>query len=231
MTTKYRGSSPASGDPGSDVIQLGVGKCTVRTRQQLGTMEMSAMTSILGLPAHPFFAHIPVVLIPLAALGAVLMVWPVLRDKIGWFVVGIVFVAGICTQLTISSGQSLEQYVQETQLIREHTHLGENIRPWVLLMFVTLLGVMIVAQVARRRATATGNATENEHGVVRGGRDGLRIVTAGLVVLSLVFSAMATYWIYRIGHSGSKAVWAATQTKIDKGIRAPGSEGRGGHGG
>lgn len=79
------------------------------------------MKSILGLPAHPLFAHIPVVLIPLAAIGAVLMLWPRLRDRIGWFVVAIVFVAGLSTQLVISSGQSLREYVRDRAAPRTRT--------------------------------------------------------------------------------------------------------------
>ncbi len=166
---------------------------------------MFALTSISGLPAHPLFAHIPVVLIPLAAIGAVAMLWPKVRDRIGWVVVGIVFVAGITTQLAVDSGQSLEEYVRESQLVRDHAQMGENIRPWVLLMFLALVGVMIVARVVRRRSEPPE------------GRDPLKIAGIVLAVLSIVFSAMATYWIYRIGHSGSKAVWAPTQVKIDKG--------------
>jgi hypothetical protein len=177
---------------------------------------MFALTSISGLPAHPLFAHIPVVLIPLAAIGAVAMLWPRVRDRIGWIVVGTVFVAGICVQLAISSGQDLKHYVRESQLVRDHTHMGQNIRPWVLLMFLALVGVMIAARAARRR----GDATQ--------GRDGLRIAGITLAALSIVFSAMATYWIYRIGHSGSKAVWHATQVKIDAGARLRGGEGGGG---
>jgi len=29
------------------------------------------------------------------------------------------------------------------------------------------------------------------------------------------------YWVYRIGHSGSKAVWHGTQLKIDRGRSHP----------
>jgi hypothetical protein len=36
---------------------------------------------------------------------------------------------------------------------------------------------------------------------------------------------MATYWIYKIGHSGSKAVWAPTQVKIDEGAGHNGGDG------
>jgi Predicted membrane protein (DUF2231) len=176
------------------------------------------MTSILGLPAHPLFAHIPVVLIPLAALGAVAMLWPAARDRIGWVVVGMVFVAGIATQLAISSGQNLKEFVRESPLVRDHTRMGENIRPWVLLMFLALLGVMVVAHLARRRGS-DGAAN---------GKDPLRIAGLVLAVLSIAFSAVATVWIYRIGHSGSKAVWAPTQVKIDNGSGRQDGGGEGG---
>ena len=42
------------------------------------------------------------------------------------------------------------------------------------------------------------------------------------MVLSLLFSAVATFSIFRIGHSGSKAVWDKTQVKIDKGAKESG---------
>ena len=34
--------------------------------------------------------------------------------------------------------------MRETDLVREHTRIGENIRPWLLLMFLALLGVMLI---------------------------------------------------------------------------------------
>jgi hypothetical protein len=172
-----------------------------------------AITSIRGLPAHPLFAHVPVVLIPLAGIGAIAMLWPRVRDKIGWVVVGLVFVAGIFTQLTISAGQSLEEYVRETKLLHDHTSMGEEIRPWVLLMFLALAGVMIVARLARDRAGTDGKP------------GGLKIAGITLAVFSILFSGVATYWIYKIGDSGAKAVWAPTQVKIDKGQSNEGGEG------
>jgi hypothetical protein len=173
-----------------------------------------AITSFRGLPAHPLFAHVPVVLIPLAAVGAVAMLWPSVRDKIGWIVVGMVFVAGIFTQLTISAGQDLKGYVPDTALLHQHTRMGENIRPWVLLMFLALAGVMLLARRARDRANET---TADESRATNGRRDALKVGGVAVAVLSIVFSALATYWTYRIGDSGAKAVWAPTQVKIDKG--------------
>jgi hypothetical protein len=95
------------------------------------------------------------------------MLWPRLRDRIGWVVLGVVFVAGIWCQLAISSGQSLRHYVPETQLVRAHVHMGGSIRPWVLLMFLALLGVMLVA---RRAAADPGGRRDDQPSDERGGR-------------------------------------------------------------
>jgi uncharacterized membrane protein len=166
---------------------------------------MLALDSLFGLPAHPLLVHIPVVLIPLGAVGAVLMLWPRLRRSLGWWICGIVVAAGIATQLAISSGQSLEEYVRESDLVRDHTRIGENIRPWLLLMFLALLGVMLIDRAKRRRAA-------RPHG-----RDLLQVVGVALSAASIVFAGVSVYWVYRIGHSGSKAVWHGTQVKIDRG--------------
>jgi len=170
---------------------------------------MLALDSLFGLPAHPFLVHIPVVLIPLGALGAVLMLWPRLRQMIGWWVCAILVVAGVATQLAISSGQSLEEYVRESQLVRDHARIGENIRPWLLLMLLALLGVMLIDRAIRRRDEQPSD------------RDLLRIARISLSVLSIVFAGVSVYWVYRIGHSGSKAVWHDTQVRIDAGQSHP----------
>lgn len=181
---------------------------------------MLALTSLLGLPAHPFLVHIPVVLIPLGALGAVLMLWPRLRAMIGWWVCGILVVAGIATQLAVDSGQALQEYVHETSLVRDHVRMGENVRPWLLLLFLALVGVMLIDRAIERRASKPE------------GNDLLKVAGVVLSALSILFAAFSVYWIYRIGHSGSKSVWNSTQVKIDKGqSNEGGTEGGEGGGG
>jgi len=185
----------------------------------MGTFpRMLALDSLFGLPAHVFLVHIPVVLIPLGALGAVLMLWPRLRSALGWWVCGILVVAGIATQLAISSGQSLQSYVKETALMHEHTRIGENIRPWLLLLFLALVGVMLIDRAVKHRAQRPE------------GSDLLQIAGVVLSALSIVFAALSVYWVYRIGHSGSKAVWQPTQVKIDTG-QSNHEGGEGGEGG
>lgn len=171
---------------------------------------MTAITTFGGLPAHPLFAHVPVVLIPLGAIGAVAMSRPRVRAAIGWWVVAIVFVAGIVTQLTISAGESLEEYVRETELVERHAEMGESIRPWLLLMFLALVGVMLIDRFIVRRPEAAAP---------------LRRVGVAVTAASVLLSGVASFAVFRIGHSGAEAVWADTQQKMDRGERHEEGEG------
>ena len=184
------------------------------------------ITSIFGLPAHPLFVHIPVVLVPLASLGAVLMLWPTLRAKLGWATVVLAFVGLVFTQLAIGSGQALEEFRKETPLVNRHVDIGENLRPWALLLFGFTLAVMLWDWWTKREAAKTeAGGSDRSVSATTAQR-----VSLGLCVLAILAGALSTYWVYEIGHSGAKATWEKTQVKIDKGI-GNGGEGGGESGG
>jgi hypothetical protein len=189
------------------------------------------ITSLFGLPAHPLFVHVPVVLVPLATIGAVLMLWPGLRAKLGWATVVISFVGLVFTQLAIGSGQALEEHVPETALVRRHVEQGENLRPWALLLFGFALAVMLWDWWAKQHTAET----QVEEAAAHGGRtvtaSTARRVGLGLCALAIVSGALATYWVYEIGHSGAKATWEKTQVKIDRGGGEGGEGGESGEGG
>lgn len=167
--------------------------------------------TLFGLPAHPLLVHVPIVLVPLSAVGAVLMLWPFLRAKIGWATVIIAGIATVFTFLAVGSGEQLEETVERTtankQLLEAHTEMGENLRPWILLLFLVLLGIMLWDHF-RARAEASGGATLSPQ----------RAKTVGVIlsVLSLVFAALATYWVVKIGHSGAKASWEKTEKQMQR---------------
>jgi uncharacterized membrane protein len=177
--------------------------------------------SLFGLPAHPLLVHIPIVLIPLASIGAVLMLWPSLRAKIGWATVVIAGAAGFFTIFAVSSGESLKEAVEPTanrRLLEAHTSIGENIRIWILLLFLVLLAIMLWDHYRARLASgADANPRVSAP----------RAKTIGVVlsVLSILFASMATYWIVRIGHTGAKASWDKTEKQLQR------SSGEGGEGG
>lgn len=166
--------------------------------------------SLFGLPAHPLLVHVPIVLVPLVSIGAVLMLWPVLRAKIGWATVVLAGAATVFTFLAVGSGEQLEETVENRaneKLLEAHTSIGENLRPWILLLFVALLAIMLWDHYRQRLGSGGGKLSPQ------------RVKTIGVVlsVLSIVFAALSTYWVVRIGHSGAKASWDKTEKQIQRG--------------
>ncbi len=151
------------------------------------------LKTLFGLPAHPLLVHIPIVLIPLCAIGAVGMFWKPWRDRLGWATVIVLGVTGIMTQLAIGSGEALEEASNEREaLLKAHTSIAENIRPWLLLFFVFLLAFLLV--VRRREAAGRSGSLRDP-------------VLAILFALTIVFAGISVYWVQRIGHTGAKSVW------------------------
>ncbi len=71
--------------------------------------------------------HAAVVLVPLAAIGTIaIAVWGAARRRIGWIVVVLGFAAFAFALLAQSSGEPLEEQVDETELAEEHGEAGEN---------------------------------------------------------------------------------------------------------
>jgi uncharacterized membrane protein len=164
--------------------------------------------SLFGLPAHPLIVHVPIVLIPLVAIGAVLMLWPSLRAKIGWATVVLAGVATVFSFLAVGSGEQLEESVEGTsneQLLHDHTSIGENIRIWILLLFLVLLAIMLWDRY---------RATPRPEGTAKVSPSRAKSVGVALSVLSILFAAVSTYWIVRIGHTGAKASWDKTETQV-----------------
>jgi len=155
-----------------------------------------------GLPAHPLFVHIPVVLIPLVAVGAVAMAcsaW--VRDRLGWVVLGLAVIAGLSTQLAIGSGQALQESVQKSSALDRHVAIAESIRPLALLLFLVALGVMLVDR--RKRGSWLFRAGARQGALPAAAR-------AGLVAVTIVVAITTCVRLYQIGDSGAKATWRNT---------------------
>lgn len=184
---------------------------------------MLGIDSLFGLPAHVFLVHIPIILVPLVALGAVLMIWPALRQRLGWVVVALAFVAFVATLLATETGKSLREFVVKSNLVREHTRIGENLRPWTFLLFGTLFALVAWEWWTARQARPNGDAVHQAGSVAVGTRTlapvAVKRVTTTLVVASILFAGLSMYWLYRIGHTGARASWTTVQHRIDTGNR------------
>lgn len=155
------------------------------------------LESLFGLPAHPLFVHAAVVLVPLAAIGTVaIAVWSAARRRIGWIVVALGFVAFGSALLAQSSGESLEEQVDETELAEEHGEMGESM-PWFALPIPILAtGVMVLD---RRQAKDVAD------GVAHSAWMGPAVIVVS--VAAVLASVVGTVKIAQVGHSGAKATW------------------------
>lgn len=146
---------------------------------------------LFGLPAHPLLVHAAVVLLPLAVLATLICaVAPSARRHLAPAALALAVVAALAVGLAQGSGEALEDRVDESPLVEEHTGQGERVLPWALAVVVAAGAVTAVPNVMRRRPSLPAKK-----------------VTAAVVALSLIAGVGATWSIVVVGHSGAKATW------------------------
>lgn len=139
-----------------------------------------------GLPLHPLLVHAAVVLIPLVAIGALVMSYlPSFSRRHGKLILIVALVGQISLFLSKVSGQTLSQILKKE--VDKHAQLGE-IAP-----FVTI--PMLVLIYLRWRMDRAGSSTGSV--AIR------RLTSVALVIASLASLVM----IFLVGHSGASSVW------------------------
>ncbi len=102
--------------------------------------------NIFGLPLHPLVVHAAVVLIPLASLGALIVVVSQrARERFGWLTVAFAVAAAGAAITARLSGEALAQSLGGIeQLIATHRQYGE-LAPWpaVALAITLPVGLLI----------------------------------------------------------------------------------------
>lgn len=157
--------------------------------------------SVNGIPAHPLFVHAVVVLVPLAAIAAILAaVWPKAQAKLG-IVMPLLVTAGAASSiLAVEAGEWLEERVTETDLVEKHTEAADFVLPWVLTFTVIAWAFWFVSRLIAKAKAA--EKTPSIPKVV------VWLLAAGLVVTAVGSAAE----VYVVGDAGAKAVWS-DQTK------------------
>lgn len=146
---------------------------------------------LFGLPAHPLVVHAAVVLLPLAAIATlVCAALPRARRHYAPVALALALASTLAVGLAQGSGEELEEQVDETELVEEHTEKGEQVLPWAIAVAVVAAAVTALPQVERRRPTLAGKP-----------------VTAAVVAIALVVGVGATWTVVDVGHSGAKATW------------------------
>lgn len=140
--------------------------------------------TITGLPIHPLVVHAVIVLVPLAAIGAILVAWRARWDrKYGWLVVLGAFVATGASFVAKESGEALASRVG---LPEEHAQIAKLMPVFSFLMLAAVAALWWYD---------------------RGGDDRRTTVRTVLAVLTVVTALLALGWAVRAGHSGATAVW------------------------
>lgn len=143
---------------------------------------------MLGLPLHPLIVHLAVVLLPLAALGAIaIAVRPAWSKRFGVLVVAGAAAGAIAAVISKNSGEDLAQQVGVTA---EHLDYG-NLMPLIAGGFLALVTVFWLFD-----RGVPGN---------RGRPLWLKMLAAVVALAAIVVIG----WTALTGHSGAEAVWGS----------------------
>ncbi len=183
------------------------------------TLPIRIKTIYSGLPAHPLFVHVPVVLIPTTVVAAVVFVFkPQWLSRYGIALAVVSIVAMSSTFLTMQAGAALRRALhlqgQAATLISEHSHAAHILAIVYVLFTATLIVTFAAQRISAGRPTGLG--------IVDRVLAPSSVFTA-LRVLLVALSIGAGYMCFRTGDLGAKAVWAGR-------LQAAGTGGPGGPG-
>lgn len=152
-----------------------------------------------GLPIHALIVHFVVVVVPLAALCLVLSAcWPAVRRRLGIVTPLVALAALISVPIATQAGEALEEQVPETALSEAHVHIGEDLLPWAIAVFI----VAALQWVWFRYFTGSGKfAGRLTSRALR------TTITVVLLIAVLVVVAGSVIMVIVIGESGARAVW------------------------
>jgi hypothetical protein len=140
---------------------------------------------INGLPAHALLVHVVVVVLPLAAVAAVIAsAWPAAQRKLTFLVPLAAVVGAAAVPITVRAGHDLDNKLGNPAFVRHHADLGSQVLPWAVALAVTT-----VAQWWLLRGTPS-------------------TVVRAVVGVAVVVSAIGTAVIVAAtGDAGARAVW------------------------
>lgn len=154
------------------------------------------MLKLFDLPAHTFFVHAPVVLIPLVSLAAAAIAvkndW---RRRYGWLVLGGAVATVIATWLAVSSGQAFDEFLDGAVPTARHEQLAQQTMILVILLAAVVVGLVLGGRRADRRAGDGGTSPASRRAAI------------ALAALTITLAAAATVWVARTGHEGTRITW------------------------
>jgi hypothetical protein len=168
------------------------------------TLPVRVTTVYDGLPAHPLFIHVPVVLIPVSVLGALACVarpaW-LSRYGIALSVTAIVAMSSIF--LAMQAGAALRGALNlqgaAAGLIQRHSHAAHILA----IVFVVFTATLILTFASQRISGGMPTGLTIADRLLTP-----RISLVALRVLLVVLALVSAYMVFKVGDLGAKAVWA-----------------------
>jgi uncharacterized membrane protein len=185
------------------------------------TLPIRITTIYDGLPAHPLFVHLPVVLIPVTIIAAIVFTFKddwLERYGIALALVAIVAMSSIF--LTMQAGAALRAALnlqgEAAKLISEHAQAA-HILAYIYVLFTA---VLIVTFAARRISGGMPTGLALVDGPLSS-----RSMFMALRVVLVLLAISAGYMVFRTGDLGAKAVWQGRLQAAQRG----GAAGPGGY--
>jgi hypothetical protein len=167
------------------------------------TLPIRITTIYSGLPAHPLFVHVPVVLIPTTVVAAVVFVFR--RDWFARYGIALALASIVAMSsifLTMQAGAALRAALHlqghAAKLISEHSQAAHILA----IVYVVFTATLIVTFAAQRISGGMPTGLGIVDDLLRP-----RWIVTGLRILLVVLSVGAGYMVFRTGDLGAKAVW------------------------
>jgi hypothetical protein len=187
------------------------------------TLPIRITTIYSGLPAHPLFVHVPVILIPSTIMAAIVfMVKPEWFARYGIALAVVSIAAMSSVFLTMQAGAALSAALhlqgEAAKLISQHSHAAHILA----IVYVVFTATLIVTFAAQRISSGMPTGLGIVDRLLSG-----KSVFAALRVVLVLLAIGAGYMTFRVGDLGAKAVWQgriqAAQSGAPGGPGAPGS--------
>ncbi len=167
------------------------------------TLPIRITTIYSGLPAHPLFVHVPVILIPATVVAAVvLMVKPEWFSRYG-IALAVVSIAAMSSMfLTMQAGGALSSALnlqgEAARLISEHSNAAHKLAYIYVVFTATLIVTFAASRISGGMPTGLSIVDRPLAS---------RAVFQALRVLLVLLAIGAGYMVFRTGDLGAKAVW------------------------
>lgn len=146
-------------------------------------------STVFGLPAHPLVVHAVVVLVPLAAVSALIVaMWPAARARYAPLALGVATLALVSIPLATHTGEELEPHVAPSALVQRHTHMADGLLPFVIVLWLALAALVAGQLPAIRRRVP-------------------RFAVPAVAVVLVLAGIASAAQVVRIGDSGARAAW------------------------